>query len=618
MKLPILLRSDRGERATSVDANDDGISFDPPRVGVPPASGLPTLPPISTGAQPPPFTPPEGEPTATVVPTGTGAKRSKAKVVGGLVAAVALLGAGGLAISKIVAGNDGGAASPTEVGTQLIDALANEDALGVVDLLLPGERDTMRQPLIDIVDNLKRLEVADSTATLDKVGGLDITFQDVQVEATATNVDDVTNIRVTANSTASIDGEKVPIGKLLIDEAFGGDRPDIGNDPQDSDVDWTLATVKRDGRWYLSAFYSIAESARKSGDDIPQSALVARGADTPEGAVQAIFVAVGDLDLEALIAALNPNEAEALQRYAPMFVDDAQTGLDNQSINLAFTDTKFSVTGDGDRRTVAIDGFKMTAEVNGDEVTVESQGGCMVVTSGDTTTDSCDGGSSVDAALSALGLDDNEDVQSLIKTVQDAFGDMKPLGLTVQKVNGEWFVSPIGSTADILLAVIGALDKAELTDIIDGVRKVAESVSTDGIFSSGDISVGDNPDDGGGDTSGLDACYAESEYTAFSECLASGINDGSIDASFVPSYYRIEECGVGEAYWNGSIYSMSDEDFTAFATGIAPCFQKYLADGTISEFQLPYELSRPDCLEGRNWYTVTDDEYSSRVFECAS
>ena len=40
--------------------------------------------------------------------------------------------------------------------------------------------------------------------------------------------------------------------------------------------------------------------------------------------MQAIFDAVDDLDLEALIAALNPNEAEALQRYAPMFIDEAQ------------------------------------------------------------------------------------------------------------------------------------------------------------------------------------------------------------------------------------------------------------------------------------------------------
>src|SRR5258706_13909413 len=120
-------------------------------------------------------------------------------MMGGLIAVVVLGGAGGLPVSKIVAGNDGGAASPTEVGTLLMDALAAEDVLGVVDLLLPGERDTMRQPLIDMVDHLKRLGVADTTADLQKVGGFDISFDGVQVEPTERNVGDITEIRLRAN-----------------------------------------------------------------------------------------------------------------------------------------------------------------------------------------------------------------------------------------------------------------------------------------------------------------------------------------------------------------------------------------------------------------------------------
>jgi hypothetical protein len=590
------------------------------------------LPPPAFAA--PPFIPQEGPPTATVVPTGTAGRRSKGKVIGGLVAVVALLGAGGFAVSKIVAGNDGGAANPTEVGTRLMDALAAEDALGVVDLLLPGERDMMRQPLIDIVDNLKRLEVADTTATLDKVGGLDITFDGVQVDPTPTNVADVSDIRITATSSASVDGKTVPIGKLLIDEAFGGDRPDLSADTQNSDVDWKLATVKRGGRWYLSAFYSIAENARSRQVDIPESALVARGADTPEGAVQAIFDAVDDLDLEALIAALNPNEAEALQRYAPAFIDQAQKTLDGQDAKVAFSNTKFSVTGDGDRRTVSINGFTMKSTINGDEVTVETKGGCTVVTTADTTTDSCKGGSSIDTAITALGLDDNGDVKSLVKTVQDAFADLKPVGITVQKVNGKWFVSPAGTVADIMLAVMTALDKNELTDIIDGVKKAVDSLPPGGILGSVDTTVSTGTSPGptvdstpvdstpvGGDgssSSGLDACYAKTDYAAFSACLTSGIDNGSIDQSFVSPYYRFPDCGVGDKYFSGDVYGMSDEDFTAFATAAAPCFQKHVADGTISQFELPYELSRPDCLEGKNWYTVTDEAYANRIFACVS
>jgi hypothetical protein len=551
------------------------------------------------------------------VPTGTHGKRSRGKVVGGLIAVVALVGAGGFAVSKIVAGNDGGAASPTEVGTRLMDSLAAEDALGVVDLLLPGERDMMRQPLINFVENLKRLDIVDTSASLDKVGGLDIAFDNVQVEPTATNVDDVSDIRITATGTASVDGDTVPIGNLLIDEAFGGERPNLDSAPQDSDVDWNLATVKHDGRWYLSAFYSIAENSRHGGDDIPETALVPRGADTPEGAVQAIFDAVDDLDLEALIADLNPNEAGALQRYAPIFIDDAQKVIDDSNTKISFSNIKLSASGDGDRRTVGVDGFTMKAGVGDEQVTVESKGGCVVMTSNDTTTDTCKGGNSIDTALTSLGLDDNDDVKALVKTVQEAFSDAGPMGITVQKVGGKWFVSPVGTVADILLAELGALDKGELTDIIDGTKKVFESLSTDGIFSSdGGIAVGDGGNTG--DAGGFDACFNETEYQAYAACIKAGLDDGSIDPTSVAPYFRFDECGVGELYWNGDVYSMTDEEFTAFATGAAPCFQQKVADGTITEFELPYELLRPDCLEGRNWYNVADQDYMDRVFSCTT
>ncbi|HEY5422473.1 MAG TPA: hypothetical protein VIK05_03320, partial [Ilumatobacteraceae bacterium] len=338
------------------------------------------MPPPPAGAQstppPPPgfesaFAPHDGPPIATVVPAGIAGKRSKGKVIGGLIAVVALLGAGGFAVSKIVAGDDGGASSPSEVGTQLMGSLAAEDALGVVDLLLPGERETMRQPLIDFVDHLKRLKIVDESANLDKVGGIDLSFSDVQVETTATNVDDISDIHITATGTASVDGASVPIGDLLIDEAFGGERPDLDSEAQTTDIDWNLATVQRDGRWYLSAFYSIAENARQGEGEIPSVGVPLNGSETPEDAVRTMFDAITDLDLEGLIGALNPNEAEALQRYAPMFLDDASISIDEVDPGIQISDMKFSVSGSGDRRSVTVDAATIKAGTGDDAMTVE-------------------------------------------------------------------------------------------------------------------------------------------------------------------------------------------------------------------------------------------------------
>ena len=276
---------------------------------------------------------------------------------------------------------------------------------------------------------------------------------------------------------------------------------------------------------------------------------------------------------------------------------------------------------------MTVDGFTLKASANGTDVTVESKDGCVVMTSGDTTADTCKGGSSIDEALTTLGLDDSSDVKSLITTIEDAFSDMKPVGITVQKVDGKWFVSPVGSVLDVLLAELGALDKGELTDIIDGAKKVSESLSTQGVLgslepatdaSSGDTGSSNTGSGDAGATGALDRCYGETEYAAFSACVTAGIGDGSIDASFVAPYYRLADCGVGEMYFTGDIYNLSDEEFTTFAVGAAPCFQSHVADGTVSEFELPYELSRPDCLEGKNWYNVTDTDYTDRVFECVT
>ena len=89
----------------------------------------------------------------------------------------------------------------------------------------------------------------------------------------------------------------------------------------------------------------------------PRPASSRVGPILPKGAVQAIFDAVDDLDLEALIAALNPNEAEALQRYAPLSSTMPKARSTSLVPTIAFSDTEFTVTGDGDRRTVAVDGF---------------------------------------------------------------------------------------------------------------------------------------------------------------------------------------------------------------------------------------------------------------------
>ena len=56
--------------------------------------------------------------------------------------------------------------------------------------------------------------------------------------------------------------------------------------------------LRKDGRWYLSAFYSIAETLRHEADapDIPAEGVALNGGDSPEAAMDNLINAAAGLD----------------------------------------------------------------------------------------------------------------------------------------------------------------------------------------------------------------------------------------------------------------------------------------------------------------------------------
>ena len=129
----------------------------------------------------------------------------------------------------------------------------------MIDVLLPGERDTLREPVTDLVGELRRLEVLSDDASLADVDGVDFIVEDESVEVAETNVEDIVNLRINAAVRGSIDGEALPIGDWIrenVDEDLStldteSDEADEGTLP--------LTAVREDGRWYLSLFYTAAE-----------------------------------------------------------------------------------------------------------------------------------------------------------------------------------------------------------------------------------------------------------------------------------------------------------------------------------------------------------------------
>ncbi len=434
-------------------------------------------------------------PTVDVAPQPP--KKGKGKLIAAGVGAVAVLAAGGFAVSALAGGgHDGGAESPEAAAEKLFEAIGNRDVLGMLDSLLPGEREASQERAQHLVDDLSKLGVLSDDADLSSISGLEITLSDMDYEAVETNVDDITDVLVSGNIEASVNGEELPVGDLVIDRFLDGERPDVDESDSGDFEDAMITTVEQDGRWYVSVGYTIAEYARTNGDpdnaqfDIPEAdeAIPLNGGESPEGAVNNLLDAVEDFDLEGIIGTMDPRELGALQRYGPVFIDDASDAFSDleDEAALTFGDITYSVHQDGDEATVGLSIESFTLSVEEGTITYDSRTKCatFVASDGDSDEmclDELDGGDPTDLAaqLEQLFPDDPEladEVAAAVENFRAAFDDAESLGITVSQVDGKWYVSPLGTVADTGLTLLDALDRDEFESILDDIEELYAAV----------------------------------------------------------------------------------------------------------------------------------------------
>jgi hypothetical protein len=626
------------------------------------APSLPNLPPASppsptiTHVAPPPFATGGAlvdGPPPNAAPAGRSG-RSKAVVAGAVVGLLAVGGAGVFAVSSFTGGSDGGAADPDALGASLMTAFENEDVLGMIDVLAPGERDLFRQPSIDFVSELARLEVLSSDADLSAIAGLDLVLDNEQVVVDGTNVDDIVNVRMRADAEITIDGAAFPVGDLITDnmDADMLDEMRSTTETTEERIDIELTAVQLDGRWYFSLFHTLAELARAEAapdTDIPLEGIGARGAESPDAAVNQLFDSIEQLDLELLLQSLNPGEAAALQRYAPLFLDDAEAVLDEVPLEWRITTRGFRVEGDGPQRTVFVDAIGIEGDLEGTPFTLAVDGDCVSASLDGETFEQCatetDGQQQelLDEILSEL-----PEVGDFLDVVQESFLDIEPIGLELREFEGAWYVSPVSTMTEAGLAFLRALDRDELDRMIESGTAVADEaielggdladigagtgdiagddlftddVFTDDVFTDDTFAeetfVDDTFDDGTGATAtGWEACYGESDPATAAGCFDSYVQSGEIEPIMVPVELRFPECGLSQR-WSSELYGLPDAEFIAVLEAAAPCFQSLVDTGQITEFEVPAEITNLACFEGRNWFNTFDDpEYDERYWDC--
>ena len=400
-------------------------------------------------------------PSAPSAPTGRG--RPVAAVA---VAVVALLASSLFALVSV--GAEEGADSPEAAVRALLDAVASEDVLGVVDALVPAERDALRPGLVDLADELRRLEILSPDLSLSDVAGVDVSFDGVTLASEPLGEDRVA-VRLTGGQVSTrVDPAALPLGDFvrgLAGPLLAMARPQEASGPVVDGNGPVLVALREGGRWYVSFWYSVAEAARNGAGEAPEpgDGVPAAGAATPEDAVRDFLEAAAHLDVRRLIELMPPDEAAALHDYAPLFLGQAEQGTAEvrRLFELRLEALELSSKGvDGGTlvqvRSVALSG-------SGGGASFEFRDGCVRFEVGGEEQRTCAG--DVEAG----------DVPAPLRPLL-GLGDRQPdLGFVTVERDGAWFVSPTRTVMGGLVALASAFEREDLDVLARAVGALLSS-----------------------------------------------------------------------------------------------------------------------------------------------
>lgn len=464
---------------------DPNYPTTPPTAATRPVSPWAPPPPEQVAAAggtppPPPPPPPAGGdvPEVPLPPAGAGGPSKAARFVAVVVGVVAVAGGAAFALQAF-GGDASGAATPEEAATRLVDAIAQEDILGVIDLLPEGERELFEYIATTARDEYQRLGLLSESFSLDGFPGVDITAEDVEVETEELS-DGLVSVTITGGEfSAAVDGDTVVgnLGSVIEDIA---DARDIELEVDDAegyaDADDVMAqfvVIEEDGRWHPSLAFTIAEFARlgASYDEPPDApdlddGIEPDGAGSPEEAIQALLDAGTSFDLEAALAVLDPGELRAVHVYSELFLPDDLDPPDDVEIHAELTSADVESIGGGASRVVPT-GFELSFESEGASAEIVFDGGCASIDvqppegEGEPIDEELCIGDDVDELLPEDFAD--IEVPEELQEVAEAFLPLR-LGIVTVERDGEHFVAPIRTYADVLFGLTSGLERSDLEE----------------------------------------------------------------------------------------------------------------------------------------------------------
>ena len=398
-------------------------------------------------------------------------------VIGSLVAVIALVAAGVATYLFAFAGS-AGASTPKEAAVNLVDALSKNDVVGLLDGLAPAEGAVVKDYLGESLDELKRLGVIKPEARPEQITGIafkaeELVFDDAAEEKLNDHLA-ITKL-IDGKITLSSDWSKVPLTEKFLKRAFPDGVPrnesqtiDVGDEIAKSNdgKPVRIATVKVDGDWYPSLFYSIADAAlQDEGKRWPAQAIAARGADSPEAAVQQLLEAALRGDAKRAIELTPPDEAAALHDVGQLVVEAAKDGQRSDG-TLKELKTRVEDVAGGKRVSLS----KLTMENGeGETFSIEVDGDCAKVDDNGDRQELC--GKDLAQMIADFAEPNGRRLtDDQLGAIERATVGYLHSGLITTKVGGKWYVSPARSLGDFSTGFLRKLRPGDLETLIEMVR----------------------------------------------------------------------------------------------------------------------------------------------------
>jgi hypothetical protein len=508
-------------------------------------------------------------------------KRKGPRIAAAAIAATCLVGSGVFAYASL-SGGDGGASSPEAATQAFFDALGDEDVIGMLNTLPAGERRTMVPLLQETVSELGRLELLSGDADPSKVAGVDFEFTDLTFETDELAPDVVAVTLTDGRFSGSYDLAQLPLGQALIDQAFDGEAPEGTDRGEESLADAafpTLTTIQDDDGWHVSLWYSVAEAARQeAGLPVPEfgNGIEARGAESPEQAVEALFDALADLDVRRLIELSPPDEMAALHDYAPLFIDDAERSIDEllgeSDFEADLVPTNMEVEDADGRKVVRVSGVEGSASADGETIEFGFADGCgFVEVQGDRQ----------EGCVADLREQASDELSAEMAELADRLSDPS-LPLATIEADGGWYISPTFTLGGFMLDLLRAAEPGDVGDMFNAADAGMDSGFELGASLNNDVLGGLS---GPGTGTGFD----DVEEDPFDSTSTTAPADTGATAGY-DRYY--ETCGDIEY---GVISAETAEEWTAAQAAAVACAEPFLSAGDIIPADLYEEVAYPQC-----------------------